>query len=183
MGPYSEWRHVERDPCLRAHRPNGTALEIRTVPLPSGGLVRTYTDVTERKHAEDQIRRMAFRDSLTGLANRALLHERLTEAFARLSRQEEMFAVLCLDLDRFKAINDSLGHASGDTVLTQVATRLQDCVRDIDLVARLGGDEFIIVQSGLDHPLGAIPSRAPNLERDLRAVRVQGAAPLDLAPA
>lgn len=144
-------------PVYERTRPNGTALEIRTVPLPGGGLVRTYTDVTERKRAEEQIRRMAFRDGLTGLANRALLHERLEEELARLGRQDEMFAVLCLDLDRFKAINDSLGHASGDIVLTQVAARLQDCVRDVDLVARLGGDEFVIIQSGLDHPLGAIP--------------------------
>ena len=144
-------------PVYERIRPNGTALEIRTVPLPSGGLVRTYTDVTERKRAEEQVRRMAFRDTLTGLANRALLHERLDKALARLHRQDEMFAVLCLDLDRFKAINDSLGHASGDLVLTQVAARLQECVRDVDLVARLGGDEFVIIQSGLDHPLGAIP--------------------------
>jgi diguanylate cyclase (GGDEF)-like protein len=161
--PAKVWEKIQKGgmsgeiPVYERIRPNGIALEIRTVPLPDGGLVRTYTDVTERKRAENQIRTMAFRDGLTGLANRALLHERLEEACARLSRQDEMFAVLCLDLDRFKAINDSLGHASGDAVLTQVAARIQECVRDVDLVARLGGDEFVIIQSGLDHPLGAIP--------------------------
>jgi diguanylate cyclase (GGDEF)-like protein len=161
--PAKVWQWIQKGgmsgeiPVYERIRPNGTALEIRTVPLPDGGLVRTYTDVTERKRAENQIRTMAFRDGLTGLANRALLHERLEEAFARLSRQDEMFAVLCLDLDRFKAINDSLGHASGDAVLTQVAARIQECMRDVDLVARLGGDEFVIIQTGLDHPLGAIP--------------------------
>jgi diguanylate cyclase (GGDEF)-like protein len=145
------------NPIYERVRPNGTALEIRTVPVPGGGLVRTYSDVTARRRAEEEVRRMAFRDVLTGLANRALLHERLTECFQRQSRDNECFAVICLDLDRFKTINDTLGHASGDALLKQVASRLLDCVRGTDLVARVGGDEFVIVYTGIDEPLSVIP--------------------------
>jgi diguanylate cyclase (GGDEF)-like protein/PAS domain S-box-containing protein len=108
--------------------------------------VSVMREVTERKHTEEQLRRNAFHDPLTGLPNRLLFTERLTEVISR-SREKEnnLFAVLFLDLDRFKVINDSLGHLIGDQLLISIARRLEVCVKRSDLVARLGGDEFTIL--------------------------------------
>ncbi len=108
--------------------------------------VSVMREVTERKHTEEQLRRNAFHDPLTGLPNRLLFTERLTQVIA-LSREQEnsLFAVLFLDLDRFKVINDSLGHLIGDQLLIAIARRLEVCVKQSDLVARLGGDEFTIL--------------------------------------
>ncbi len=128
-------------------RPNGVVLEVRTMATPDGGMVRTFTDVTERKRAEARIAEMATHDELTGLANRTLFRERLAQAFGRTQRYGEPFALFMLDLDRFKPINDSLGHPVGDEVLKETALRLQFCVRETDTVARLGGDEFAILQA------------------------------------
>ena len=144
-------------PMYERVRPNGTALEIRTVPLPDGGLVRTFTDITERRHAEGEVRAMALRDELTGLANRARLHEHLQDLLRRLQRTGEGFCVISLDLDRLKAINDTLGHAVGDMLLQQAAARLRGCVEKTDLVARVGTETFVIVHADVDHPLNAIP--------------------------
>jgi PAS domain S-box-containing protein len=105
-----------------------------------GGLV----DITDRKTAEEQIQFLAYYDSLTGLANRTLLQDRLSKAVATAKRHKERVAVLFLDLDRFKNINDSLGHSFGDQLLAELALRLQACAREQDTVARLGGDEFIV---------------------------------------
>ena len=110
-----------------------------------GGTVTTHEDVTERRRAETQIAYMAHHDALTGLANRILLRERIQAALADCGDQQ--LAVFCLDLDRFKAVNDTLGHPVGDTVLRMAASRLNACVRETDTVARLGGDEFAIVAS------------------------------------
>jgi diguanylate cyclase (GGDEF)-like protein len=129
-------------------RPNGVALEVRTVPLPDGALLRTFTDITERKRSADKIAHLAHHDPLTGLANRVLLHDHLESALARLRRNHESFALLLIDLDRFKAVNDMLGHAAGDLLLQDVAERLRGCVREVDTIARLGGDEFAILQTG-----------------------------------
>jgi diguanylate cyclase (GGDEF)-like protein len=130
-------------------RPNGTVLEVQSVPLPGGGLVRTFTDITVRRHSEARIAHMASHDELTGLANRVLLHERIEQAIARARRTDEQFAVLLLDLDRFKDVNDTLGHQAGDVLLKIAAQRLCQAVREIDTVSRLGGDEFAVVQSAL----------------------------------
>jgi diguanylate cyclase (GGDEF)-like protein len=130
-------------------RPNGTVLEICSVPLPGGGLVRTYTDITERKNSEARVAHMARHDELTGLANRVLFRERIEQAIAQSKRGGHSFAVLLLDLDRFKDINDTLGHAAGDALLKIAAQRLCQSVRETDTVARLGGDEFAIVQTGI----------------------------------
>ncbi len=106
----------------------------------------SLTDITERKKAEDQLLHDAFHDALTGLANRSLFLDRLGLSLARARRREDChFAVLFLDLDRFKLINDSLGHLSGDQALIAVARRLEACVRPGDTVARLGGDEFAVL--------------------------------------
>jgi len=113
-----------------------------------GGVVRyaaMFTDITTRKYAEGQLRRLATHDGLTGLPNRALALDRLTQALARARRNRTGVAVLYLDLDLFKQINDAWGHEAGDSVLREVARRLRACVRRSDTVARLGGDEFLLV--------------------------------------
>ena len=103
------------------------------------------TDVTERKVAEQQIQQLAFYDALTGLPNRRLLIERLQQALLSAGRHGHISAVLFIDLDNFKDLNDSLGHDVGDLLLVQVAARLQASVRETDTVARLGGDEFVVL--------------------------------------
>ena len=111
-------------------------------------LIAVIEDVTERKKAEQRIAFMAHHDALTGLANRAALVQRIDEAAARQRRSAEPFTVLLLDLDRFKQVNDTLGHLAGDTLLMEVAGRLRSLLRETDVLARLGGDEFAIIQAG-----------------------------------
>jgi diguanylate cyclase (GGDEF)-like protein/PAS domain S-box-containing protein len=110
-----------------------------------GGLVLNTRDISERRQLEDQLVHQAFHDSLTALANRALFKDRVDHALLRTKRQTPSVAVLFLDLDGFKEVNDSLGHATGDRLLIQVAERLQACVRPSDTVARFGGDEFAVL--------------------------------------
>jgi diguanylate cyclase (GGDEF)-like protein len=153
-------------------RPNGIVLEIVSSQLADGGVVRTFTDVTERKRNMAQIAHMARHDSLTGLANRALLRERLEIAMGRSRRLEERFAIVCLDLDRFKAVNDTLGHSAGDELLRLVAERLRHCVRATDTVARLGGDEFALLVAVQEN----VGSTAALAQRILEVIR----APYDL---
>ena len=105
----------------------------------------TIEDITDRKLAEQQVQFLAYYDALTGLPNRTLLQDRLAKALAGARRRKEKVAVLFLDLDRFKVINDSLGHSLGDVLLEEVAERLRKGARELDTVARLGGDEFVIV--------------------------------------
>jgi diguanylate cyclase (GGDEF)-like protein/PAS domain S-box-containing protein len=110
-----------------------------------GGLVFNTRDMTERRMLEEQLEHRAFFDSLTGLPNRAVFRDRLDHAIARSARDGDVLAVLLLDLDRFKFVNDSLGHDAGDELLVAVGSRIQDCSRSSDTVARLGGDEFAIL--------------------------------------
>ena len=147
---------LDAHPLYERTRANGTVLEVRTNLMPDGRAVRTFTDITERKRSEAQITFLAHHDALTGLANRAAFHARLQQALGLASSSTGQFAVLCLDLDRFKLINDLHGHASGDILLQQVAERLRKTVRTEDLVARLGGDEFAILQSDVRQPEAAI---------------------------
>jgi diguanylate cyclase (GGDEF)-like protein/PAS domain S-box-containing protein len=109
-------------------------------------------DISERKEAEERIRRLAHHDQLTGLPNRNLLTDRMNHALARARRHGGRMAVLYVDLDRFKPINDTLGHLAGDTVLKEVAGRLMGCVRSSDTVARVGGDEFVVVIEEISRP-------------------------------
>ena len=129
--------------------PDGRTIAISIQPIADGGLVATHEDITERRLAEQQIAHMARHDSLTDLPNRMLFREQLARALAGVSRGERL-AVLCLDLDSFKTVNDTLGHQVGDELLKAVASRLRECVRETDTVARVGGDEFAIVQTGID---------------------------------
>jgi diguanylate cyclase (GGDEF)-like protein/PAS domain S-box-containing protein len=117
-------------------------------------LMIVIEDVTERKQAEARIAHMAHHDALTGLANRVRFHDRLKEALGGCARGASL-AVICLDLDHFKSVNDTLGHSFGDELLKQVAKRLRACVPEDDLVARLGGDEFAVIQSSIRHPTEA----------------------------
>ena len=109
------------------------------------GVIGLIRDITERKQAEQQIEYQAYHDALTGLANRRLFQEHLSLALALAGRRNNLVAVLFLDLDHFKVINDTLGHTTGDALLQVVASRVKDCVREGDTVARVGGDEFTIV--------------------------------------
>lgn len=107
-------------------------------------------DISDRKHAEEQIHHAAFHDALTGLPNRTLLADRLSMAVERAKRTGDyQFAVVYLDLDRFKVVNDNLGHAMGDKLLIDLSRRLGECVRSVDTIARLGGDEFAILLDGI----------------------------------
>lgn len=107
----------------------------------------TVQDVTELRAAERLVEHMAFYDVLTDLPNRNLFFDRLKQSLSQAQRNKQKVAVLFLDLDGFKQVNDSLGHAAGDLMLKGVAERLEQCVRDVDTVARLGGDEFIVILS------------------------------------
>ena len=120
-----------------------------------GGVVVTARDVTERRALEDQLAHQAFHDSLTGLANRALFSERITHAIERGTRRRNLFAVLFIDLDDFKTVNDSLGHAAGDELLVAVADRIRAVIRPEDTCARLGGDEFAVMIESIDDREGA----------------------------
>lgn len=111
----------------------------------------TVRDVTDRKQAEERISQLATRDPLTGLPNRLLLHDRLEQALVNARRSKESVALMFLDLDRFKNINDSLGHHVGDLLLKEVAARVQGCLRKGDTLSRLGGDEFVVTVEGLQH--------------------------------
>src|SRR5207253_1824196 len=106
-------------------------------------------DISDRKMAEQRIAHMAHHDALTGLPNRVLLRDRIQQAIAQAHRNGTQMAVLFIDLDRFKTINDSLGHQFGDRLLQSVASRILVCVREGDTVSRVGGDEFVIVIPGL----------------------------------
>jgi diguanylate cyclase (GGDEF)-like protein/PAS domain S-box-containing protein len=112
-------------------------------------------DVTERKAAEEKITLLARTDALTGLANRATFTERLAQSFAAAQRGANPFAILYLDLDKFKPVNDTFGHPVGDLLLQHVAQRLKSCTRETDLIARLGGDEFAILQGEIKEPANA----------------------------
>lgn len=115
----------------------------------SGHIEGALVDITDRKLADEQVKFLAYYDSLTGLPNRSLLQDRLSKSLATARRNREKVAVLFLDLDRFKNINDSLGHSHGDYLLQKVARRLELCAREEDTVARLGGDEFLIVLNSI----------------------------------
>ncbi len=128
----------------------GRALAASHQPMADGGWVATFEDVTERRRVEARISFMAHHDALTSLPNRLLFRDSLERALANCCDGGSGLSLLCLDLDHFKNVNDTLGHQAGDALLEAVARRLQNCVREGDVVARLGGDEFAILQHGAD---------------------------------
>jgi diguanylate cyclase (GGDEF)-like protein/PAS domain S-box-containing protein len=129
-------------------------------------MIGTHTDITNRKSAEAQVRRQAFFDTLTGLPNRRMLRDRLEQEIKRCKRDGQQLAILFIDLDHFKEVNDTLGHGHGDLLLVQAAQRLQACVRGADTVARMGGDEFTVILTEVNDG-----SRLePTLQKILRAV-------------
>ncbi len=132
-------------------RPDGSVIEVRGVPIAGGGFVTSYIDITERRRTQEMILKLALTDSLTGLANRASLNKDF-DHFAARAKRGEHFALMYVDLDHFKPVNDKHGHKTGDSLLEEVASRLKANVRDTDVVARYGGDEFIVLQSNvLEH--------------------------------
>jgi diguanylate cyclase (GGDEF)-like protein len=134
---------------------NGRTFKIRHRPMPDGGWVATHEDITEQRRSEVKIEYMAHHDALTDLANRVLLNQRLEQALGQRIHREQMVAVHHLDLDQFKAVNDTFGHPAGDKLLKIVAERLRAVVRDTDTIARMGGDEFVIVQTPITEPTDA----------------------------
>ena len=167
---------------------DGRHISVVRRPLANGGLISTHEDVTDRKKADALIAHMAMHDVLTGLPNRSLLRERLERTLPRAS-EANIVALHCLDLDRFKAVNDTLGHPTGDALLRAVAERLQACVRGNDLVARLGGDEFAILQTAITDPaqVAALADRliaalSQPFEIDSHSVSVGASVGMALAP-
>ncbi|WP_165982833.1 putative bifunctional diguanylate cyclase/phosphodiesterase [Dankookia rubra] len=153
---------------VRERSDGGLSVSVSHRPMPDGGWVATYEDITERRRAEAQIAYMAHHDALSGLPNRILFRDRLEQELRRLESQGGWLAVLCLDLDNFKNVNDTLGHPAGDLLLQVVAQRLRGCVRDGEMVARLSGDEFAVLQPTPDQPLAA-QALAERLVRALSA--------------
>ena len=146
--PSHVWQHVKAD---------GKEIDVltfwrNTMFCDRPAQLVAIVDVTEKRQAEARIAHMAHHDALTGLPNRVLFLERLEEALLRVRRYPEILAVLYLDLDQFKSVNDTLGHPVGDKLLVAVADRLRKCLRDCDMVARFGGDEFAVLQIGLAGP-------------------------------
>lgn len=131
-------------------RPDGTILDIQTHPMPGGGFVSTYTDITQRRDYEIQMRHLTLHDVLTHLPNRALFHDRLRQSLKAATASKRRVALLLVDIDRFKEINDTRGHAVGDRLLQEVAGRLSELTRDGDTAATLGGDELAVIQSDLE---------------------------------
>ena len=128
--------------------PGGRAIEIINRPLKSGGWVATIEDITERRRADEKIAHLAHYDGLTELPNRILFRERLEQSLKAI-RPGEQLAVLYIDIDEFKSVNDALGHPIGDELLKGVADRLRDCLKETDVAARLGGDEFAVIQTAI----------------------------------
>jgi diguanylate cyclase (GGDEF)-like protein/PAS domain S-box-containing protein len=129
------------------HLRDGRAVAVMHQPKGDGGWVAIHQDITAQKRVEAEVAHMARHDSLTDLANRTLFMEKIDEALARLRRGGERFSVFMIDVDRFKAVNDSLGHPVGDALLKAVAQRLGAVIRETDTVARFGGDEFAVLQT------------------------------------
>lgn len=139
-----------------------------------GHFIAVFNDITEQKLYEVQLERQANEDSLTGVANRNLLGDRLLQAITRATRDHKQFAVLLLDLDRFKVINDSLGHTDGDKLLRFISEQVSSSVRHSDTVARLGGDEFVVVMESIASEADAAVLAEKILDSVSRSIRLSG---------
>jgi diguanylate cyclase (GGDEF)-like protein/PAS domain S-box-containing protein len=185
-GPGHVWQHIKAD---------GTEIDVltywrTTMFRDRPAQLVAIMDVTAKRQAEARIAHMAHHDALTGLPNRVLFHERLDETLLRVRRYAEILAVLYLDLDQFKNVNDGLGHPAGDKLLAAVAERLRTCLRECDMVARFGGDEFAVLQVGLagPHEAGILADRIVTLlsepyDIDGQQVVIGASVGIALAPA
>ena len=177
-----DWRSDLENPepperVFRLHGGDGKIrwARFRMAHMPGGGMVINAQDITGLKESEERIRHLALHDQLTGLPNRQLFSDRLEQALKLARRSGHFTALLYLDLDRFKAMNDTHGHQFGDGVLRQATKRLLACVRETDTVARIGGDEFVVILPDLTDPEDAAgvaakvceAMQAPNLEDGL----------------
>ena len=127
-------------------------------------------DISEREDAAQRIQHLAYHDTLTGLPNRSLLTDRVNRALARARRTGQLGGLLFIDLDKFKRINDSLGHSVGDELLKELARRLRSTLREEDTVARLGGDEFVVLLEGLGPSADGAVTKASEIAEKLRGV-------------
>jgi diguanylate cyclase (GGDEF)-like protein len=156
------------------HTAAGRIVRVMEQPMEGGGWVATFEDITDWQMAQAQISHMARHDALTDLPNRTLFREQLQQAL-RSAKRDDQIAVLCLDLDHFKSVNDSLGHPIGDDLLKEVALRLVGCVRRSDTVSRLGGDEFAIVQVANESEASSAATLATRLVEVVSApYKIQG---------
>ena len=180
---------------LSLPQPDGPPLELRAVAAPlagslgGGGYVVTLSNVTAERRLMREMARRATHDPLTSLANRSLLDDRIDRSLARARRLGQLVAIAFLDLDRFKPINDDLGHAAGDAVLREVALRLAGAARETDTVGRIGGDEFVLVLDDLRSEADALatlqrllPTVAAPIEIGRHTVRVTGSVGVSLFP-
>ncbi|HSD26444.1 MAG TPA: EAL domain-containing protein [Vicinamibacteria bacterium] len=174
---------------VRRHDGVHVPLEMILNPLGGGRLALALRDVSERRRAEEGLRALVYRDPLTGLPNRRLFEDRLAIALAQAHRYRHRLAVIFLDLDRFKQVNDTLGHAAGDALLRAVSERLTESVREGDTVARLAGDEFTLLLPGIQYAedLSAISLKLVETLRrpfpiDGHAVRVTASGGISLYP-
>ena len=152
---------------------DGRIISVTSKPIADGGWLAIHEDITERQRADEQIAHMARHDALTDLPNRIMLRERLQHELKRVKRGE-CLAVLCLDLDQFKSVNDTLGHPIGDELLKLVADRLRGCTREPDTIARLGGDEFAIIMTQMKEPTDAASLSRRIRESIIRPYQVDG---------
>ena len=166
-------RHQAEEALLRAHEDLEQRVVERTAELANANS-QLQEEVFERMQAEQRIWQVAHHDSLTGLPNRALLHDRLQQTLAQALRSRHRVGVMFLDLDRFKTVNDTLGHAIGDELLKHVAERLTSVVRAVDTVSRLGGDEFVIVLHEMSSPDDAVQVAEKILAALAPAVTIDG---------
>lgn len=155
--PQNDWlarrRQLHREGgSVDLQQSDGRWIQLTERRTAEGGVVGVGNDITELRHTTAEVQRLAYYDDLTGLPNRALFRRQLLDASRQAKRREQLMALMFLDLDRFKNLNDSLGHAAGDQLLCGAAQRLRGALRDSDIVARLGGDEFTILVQNLESP-------------------------------
>jgi GGDEF domain-containing protein len=154
-------RATDRRICYRDADGRWFGMQALPVSAPAGGALVLHLDITAERRREDHWRHQAMHDALTGLPNRSLLLDRLDHAVAGAARDPRSLAVLFIDLDAFKTVNDRHGHAAGDQVLRAAAQRMADSVRSGDTIGRWGGDEFLVVAERLEHPTDAREPRRP----------------------
>jgi diguanylate cyclase (GGDEF)-like protein/PAS domain S-box-containing protein len=169
--PYTvEYRMVARDGRVKWFQ--DTAVMLRDTDGNPAYTHGVMLDITERREAEERLTYLAYHDSLTGMPNRAMFDELLELSLARARRADRGVAVLALDVDNFKLINDSLGHEVGDHLITQIAARLQEATRDTDLVARPGGDEFLMLLADLEQTSPVVDENGAAISAQAVAHRV-----------